>query len=155
MTDRLLLVYIDLEGTPHLVGRLWARSRKGKESATFEYDAAWLASPSRFALEPALTLGKGPHHTVAGRQIFGATGDSAPDRWGRVLIQREERRKRRAKKSARRARCSKSITCSASATSPAKARCASRNTKAGRSSRPAYRFHRYFNCPPCSARRCV
>jgi serine/threonine-protein kinase HipA len=95
MTDRSLLVYVDLEGTPHLVGRLWARSRKSKESATFEYDAAWLVSPSRFALEPALTLGKGPHHTVAGRQIFGAIGDSAPDRWGRVLIQREERRKAR------------------------------------------------------------
>jgi serine/threonine-protein kinase HipA len=95
MTDRSLLAYVDLEGTPHLVGRLWARSRKGKESATFEYDAAWLINPSRFALEPALTLGKGPHHTAAGRQIFGAIGDSAPDRWGRVLIQREERRKAR------------------------------------------------------------
>ncbi len=98
MTDRGLLVYVDLEGVPHLVGRLWSRSRKGKESATFEYDAAWLANPSRFALEPALTLGKGPHHTAAGRQIFGAIGDSAPDRWGRVLIQREERRKAREEK---------------------------------------------------------
>ena len=46
MTDRSLLVYVDLEGAPHLVGRLWARSRKGKESATFEYDAAWLDNPS-------------------------------------------------------------------------------------------------------------
>jgi serine/threonine-protein kinase HipA len=100
MTDRSLLVYMDLEGVPHLVGRLWGRSRKGKESATFEYDAAWLTNPSRFALEPALTLGKGPHHTVAGRQIFGAIGDSAPDRGGRVLIQREERRKAREEKRA-------------------------------------------------------
>ena len=93
MTDRSLVVHVDLEGAPHLVGRLWSRSRKGKESATFEYDAVWLANPSRFALEPALTLGKGPHHTAAGREIFGAIGDSAPDRWGRVLIQREERQK--------------------------------------------------------------
>jgi len=98
MTDRSLLVYVDLEGTPHLVGRLWARSRKGKESATFEYDAAWLDNPLRFALEPALTLGTGPHHTAAGRLIFGAIGDSAPDRWGRVLIQRDERRKAREEK---------------------------------------------------------
>lgn len=93
MTDRRILVYIDLEGTPQLVGRLWGRMRKGKESATFEYDDAWLKHPARFALEPALVLGHGPHHTPAGRQIFGAIGDSAPDRWGRVLIQREERRK--------------------------------------------------------------
>jgi serine/threonine-protein kinase HipA len=95
MTDRALLVYVDLDGAPHLVGRLWARSRRGKESASFEYDAAWLGNPLRFALEPALTLGTGPHHTAAGRLIFGAIGDSAPDRWGRVLIQREERRKAR------------------------------------------------------------
>ncbi len=100
MTDRTLLVHVDLEGTPHLVGRLWSRSRKGKEGATFEYDAAWLANPLRFALEPALTLGTGPHHTVSGRSIFGAIGDSAPDRWGRVLIQREERRKAREEKRA-------------------------------------------------------
>lgn len=98
MTDRSLLVYVDLEGSPHFVGRLWARSPKGKESATFEYDDTWLANASRFPLEPALTLGKGPHHTTAGRLIFGAIGDSAPDRWGRVLIQREERRKAREEK---------------------------------------------------------
>jgi serine/threonine-protein kinase HipA len=100
MTDRSLFVCVDLEGASHLVGRLWARSRTGKESATFEYDPAWLANPFRFALEPALTLGKGPHHTAAGRLVFGAIGDSAPDRWGRVLIQREERRKAREEKRA-------------------------------------------------------
>jgi serine/threonine-protein kinase HipA len=98
VTDRSLLVYVELDGVPHLVGRLWARSRNSKESASFEYDEAWLTNPLRFALEPALTLGKGPHHTMAGRLIFGAIGDSAPDRWGRVLIQREERRKAREEK---------------------------------------------------------
>jgi serine/threonine-protein kinase HipA len=95
MTDRHFLVYIDLDGKPQLVGRLWGRSRNGRESATFEYDNAWLKHPARFPLEPALALGKGPLHTVAGRRIFGAIGDSAPDRWGRALIQRDERRKAR------------------------------------------------------------
>ena len=95
MTDRQLPVYVDLEGAPYLVGRLWARSRKGRESATFEYDASWLRHPARFALEPALMLSRGPQHTAAGRRLFGALGDSAPDRWGRLLIQREERRKAR------------------------------------------------------------
>ena len=94
--DKRLLVYVDLNGKPQLAGRLWARSSKGKESASFEYADSWLASPERFALEPALALGKGPHHTQAGRSLFGAIGDSAPDRWGRVLIQRQERRKARA-----------------------------------------------------------
>jgi serine/threonine-protein kinase HipA len=95
MMDKGLLVYVDLEGETHPVGRIWVRSSRGKESATFEYDAAWLNEPRRFALEPALVLSHGPQHTAAGRRLFGAFGDSAPDRWGRLLIQREERRKAR------------------------------------------------------------
>jgi serine/threonine-protein kinase HipA len=98
VTDKHVFVYIDLAGTPQLVGRLWARARKGRESATFEYDAGWLNHPARFALEPALVLSHGPYHTAVGRRIFGAIGDSAPDRWGRALIQREERRRARAEK---------------------------------------------------------
>jgi len=93
--ERDIFVYVDLQGTPHLVGRLWTRHAKGKESASFEYDERWLTHPGKFALEPALTLGPGPHHTPAGRFLFGSLGDSAPDRWGRVLIQREEQRKAR------------------------------------------------------------
>lgn len=88
-----ILVHVDLEGTPHLVGRLWARARKGRESASFEYDRAWLSNAQRFALEPALRLGPGPFHTAGGRALFGAIGDSAPDRWGRVLMRRAERRR--------------------------------------------------------------
>src|SRR5215471_403078 len=88
-----LFVYVDLRGTPHLVGRLWTRARKDRESATFEYDRTWLAHPDRFSLDPALKLGPGPFHAPADRALFGAIGDSAPDRWGRVLMRRAERRR--------------------------------------------------------------
>jgi serine/threonine-protein kinase HipA len=91
--DKETLVYVDLQGTPHLVGRLWARMRKDRESATFEYDKSWLAHPDRFSLEPALKLGPGPFHTPSDKPLFGAIGDSAPDRWGRVLMRRAERRR--------------------------------------------------------------
>jgi serine/threonine-protein kinase HipA len=91
--DRELLVYVDLAGAPRLVGRLWARTRKDRESATFEYDKGWLAHAERFSLEPALKLGPGPFHTTSDRPMFGAIGDSAPDRWGRVLMRRAERRR--------------------------------------------------------------
>jgi integrase len=50
--DREALVYVDLDGVPHLMGRLWARTGKNKESATFEYDKTWLENPARFSLEP-------------------------------------------------------------------------------------------------------
>jgi serine/threonine-protein kinase HipA len=88
-----VLVYVDLQATPHLVGRLWTRMRKDRESATFEYDKSWLAHPERFSLEPALKLGPGPFHTPSDKPLFGAVGDSAPDRWGRVLMRRAERRR--------------------------------------------------------------
>jgi len=93
MMDKVVFVYVDLGGVPHLVGRLWARVRKNKEGATFEYNDAWLKHPNRFSLEPALKLGPGPFHTAADARMFGAIGDSAPDRWGRALMRRMERRR--------------------------------------------------------------
>lgn len=91
--EKHVFVYVDLRGAPHLVGRLWGRTRKSRESATFEYEKTWLAHADRFALEPALTLGPGPFHTSSDKPLFGAIGDSAPDRWGRVLMRRAERRR--------------------------------------------------------------
>ncbi len=91
--DKAVLVYVDLQGKASLVGRLWARTRKDRESATFEYEQSWLLHPERFSLEPALKLGPGPFHTPSGKPLFGAIGDSAPDRWGRVLMRRAERRR--------------------------------------------------------------
>jgi len=92
MSDTEVLVFVDLAGAPALVGRLRSRARKGRESATFEYDNAWLEHPERFALEPALTLGPGPRHPDSDKVLFGALGDSAPDRWGRTLMRRAQRR---------------------------------------------------------------
>src|SRR6516164_2319440 len=91
--DRETLVYVDLDCKPHLVGRLWARVRNNRESASFEYEKAWLENPARFSLEPALQVGPGPFHTPADVPMFGAIGDSAPDRWGRTLMRRAERRR--------------------------------------------------------------
>jgi serine/threonine-protein kinase HipA len=93
-----VFVHIDLDGKTHLVGTLWARANRGRESASFEYHKSWLENPASFALEPALTKATGPQHTMPGRFIFGAFGDSAPDRWGRRLIQRDEQRRARAQK---------------------------------------------------------
>jgi serine/threonine-protein kinase HipA len=88
-------VYVDLQGANHRVGTLWTRHHRGRDSASFEYAKSWLTHPARFALEPALQLVSGTNHTQMGRALFGAIGDSAPDRWGRVLIQRAERQRAR------------------------------------------------------------
>ena len=82
-----ILVYVDLNAEPHFVGHLWAHAAS-TESASFQYAAEWCASPLAFALEPALKIGQGAYHTNNGKALFGAIGDSAPDRWGRTLMLR-------------------------------------------------------------------
>src|SRR5271156_2673957 len=91
--ERIALVYIDLDGIAHPAGRLWARARGGNDIASLEYDKSWLENPLQFSLEPALQLGPGPYHTANDVPMFGAIGDSAPDRWGRALMRRMERRR--------------------------------------------------------------
>ncbi len=99
MTPRSVFVAIDLSGQTIPVGTLWphvSRTRQAAAAATFEYDRTWLAHPASFALEPALSLGPGKFPTAAGRALFGAFGDSAPDRWGRTLMQRANAQRARA-----------------------------------------------------------
>ena len=90
--ERETKVFVDLDGKSLLVGRLWSRSTKGRESASFEYDKSWTTSDVRFPLEPLLTIDTGVHHSQPGKPLFGAIGDSAPDRWGRALMRRAERK---------------------------------------------------------------
>lgn len=90
--DRHLYVYVDTAGEAALAGELWTRDRHGRESATFRYAPAWLARPDSFALGPDLPLDEAPHHTPQGMALFGPLSDSAPDRWGRMLMRRQLRR---------------------------------------------------------------
>lgn len=90
MSSKEILVSIALESENIRIGKLWFHARGHKESASFEYDKEWLDHPEKFALEPALKLTEGAFHTGQGIGLFGAIGDSAPDRWGRVLMRRGE-----------------------------------------------------------------
>ncbi|GHS95846.1 phosphatidylinositol kinase [Synergistales bacterium] len=88
MENREVFVWLSSKNEDMLVGKLWFHYRNGRESASFEYDKKWLKNPDHFALEPALQLTEGATHTAAGKHLFGAIEDSAPDRWGRVLMRR-------------------------------------------------------------------
>ena len=84
-------VHIDLQGRTRQVGLARRNMVRGAETIVFEYDPKWLADPDRFSIEPALTLSRGAFAPPAGQPIFGSIGDSAPDTWGRRLMQRAER----------------------------------------------------------------
>jgi serine/threonine-protein kinase HipA len=85
---RELLVHVDIAGRPVRCGRIWSRGVP-RESASFEYEASWIASKLGFALDPELPLGRGQFHTA--RPLFRAFLDPAPDRWGQTLLRRAER----------------------------------------------------------------
>ena len=98
MRSQEVIVSISLGDHNVRIGKLWFHMRKGKESASFEYDESWFSHPEKFALEPALKLTAGTFHTRPGLSVFGAVGDSAPDRWGRVLMRRAHIAKAKANK---------------------------------------------------------
>ncbi len=88
--EREYLVYVDIEGEAVLAGKLFSRVRKGRESASFEYDGAWRSDPRAFGLDPVqLSLGAGTFHTPAPTAIFNGFMDGVPDRWGRTLLRRQ------------------------------------------------------------------
>lgn len=94
MSQREVEVHVDLGGATHRVGTLWAGMVRGREAATFQYSPSWLGNPLKFSLEPALMVGEGTF-APAERAMFASLGDSAPDTWGRRLMQRAERRRAR------------------------------------------------------------
>lgn len=51
-----------------------------------------MSHPKRFSLDPALKLVAGSFHASLDKPLFGAIDDSAPDRWGRLLMRRSERK---------------------------------------------------------------
>lgn len=85
-------IHLDLDGRTRPIGLARSNRVRGAETIVFEYDRAWLEDPDRFSLEPALTLSRGAFAPPAGLATFGSIGDSAPDTWGRRLMQRSERR---------------------------------------------------------------
>ena len=85
-------VHIDLNGQTRLVGLARSNQVRGKEIIGFEYAPSWFDDPECFPIEPSLGLTRGTYNPPAGQAIFGSIGDSAPDTWGRRLMQRAERR---------------------------------------------------------------
>lgn len=88
----IVAVFADLERLPEprRMGSLRRQVGRGSEVFSFEYDRDWLKTSDAFSLDPDLVLVQGPQYPAANRANFGIFLDSAPDRWGRVLMQRRE-----------------------------------------------------------------
>lgn len=92
---RTIAIHIGGEGRP--LGVLRYDQQGARESASFEYNAEWLAAPDRFAIEPGLPLVAGPqfHRKAREGSVFhAAIADTEPDGWGRRVIQRDHAKRR-------------------------------------------------------------
>jgi serine/threonine-protein kinase HipA len=81
--------WIELGGVKFM-GILQAEQVRGKEVFSFSYDKEWLQSAPALLLDPDLGLFTGPQYNRDEKPNFGLFTDSAPDRWGRVLMERRE-----------------------------------------------------------------
>ena len=76
---------------PALAGCLYITPIRGGENCAFEYDKTWLKRMSpAVSLDPELMPFPGRQYP-AGKPMFGVFADAAPDRWGRVLMNKRER----------------------------------------------------------------
>lgn len=93
VNEKTILVYDDFSGNaPLLIGRLYVDIMKGQESYSFEYNDKWLSSTNlSVSLDPDL-YGYAGRQFPNGRTIFGIFADASPDRWGRHLMTKKERK---------------------------------------------------------------
>lgn len=86
-----VVVHADLEHIEAPVAMGVLRCQRGRSDIfSFAYEPTWLARPEAFAFDPDLALVEGPQYPPPARANFGIFLDSAPDRWGRMLMQRRE-----------------------------------------------------------------
>ncbi|MCC7098863.1 MAG: type II toxin-antitoxin system HipA family toxin [Rubrivivax sp.] len=72
------------------IGTLFRHAARTDLAASFEYSPSWLAHEGAFLLDPRLALWTGEQYPPHPASAFGIFLDSAPDRWGRVLMERRE-----------------------------------------------------------------
>jgi len=87
-------VLVDEAGRTRLVGQAFVTRTRGQVSTTFLYAPEYLADGG-MAIDPALPLVSGAQHQNG---LVRAFADSAPDRWGRNLIEKAERTRAREEK---------------------------------------------------------
>lgn len=63
----------------------------GTPFVTFRYDSSYLSTPGAYNLSPDLSLDSAMQRPPVHRKMFMGLEDSGPDRWGRNLLQEDER----------------------------------------------------------------
>lgn len=83
-------VHVSVGGETKRIGTLHRRVGEMHEQVSFEYGDEWLGDPERFPIDPELPIAGGELQPGEERLTFGTFRDSAPDSWGRLLMDRVE-----------------------------------------------------------------
>lgn len=75
------------------IGELDIRLVRGREVVTVCLDPNWIAASGTVILDPDLAAFREKQYPPSDKPLFGFLSDTAPDRWGRKLIERSERMK--------------------------------------------------------------
>ena len=78
-----------LENNP-VIGICYIDRARGSEVLSFEYQKEWLSFHPGLSLDPGLLQMTGRQYASGHPSCFGFLADSAPDRWGRKLMDRRE-----------------------------------------------------------------
>lgn len=96
MVSRTFRVFMGAVAIP--VGALRFDAEGNRESSSFEYDPGWIASSDAYEIDPGLLLQPGPFYRKGGKSkspFHGAIADTAPDGWGKRVLQRDMAKRRK------------------------------------------------------------
>lgn len=87
-----LAVHVDIDAVPVRAGVAYFTHGRQRVTTSFVYEPSYLADPRSVDLEPGLPRQSGQQYTEG---LPGCFQDSAPDRWGRNLIDKQRRARQR------------------------------------------------------------
>ena len=91
--DKEIYVYFSANRNDILMGKLYIENLRGKEIYSFEYDEKYLSDEkNNIYIDPEIKFYSGRQWKTNDivNSSFGIFLDSAPDRWGRLLLKRKE-----------------------------------------------------------------
>ena len=91
--EKIVYVYFNKDDSNILMGKLFIENLRGKEIYSFEYDEKYLSDKkNNIYIDPEIKFYSGRQWKTNNfvNSSFGIFLDSAPDRWGRLLLKRKE-----------------------------------------------------------------
>ncbi|MBR1454381.1 MAG: HipA domain-containing protein [Lachnospiraceae bacterium] len=91
--EKIIYVYFNKDNDDILIGKLYIENLRGKEIYSFEYDEKYLSDKkNNIYIDPEIKFYSGRQWKTNNfiNNSFGIFSDSAPDRWGRLLLKRKE-----------------------------------------------------------------